>query len=76
MVYEYARIEQIHSVAQCPPRWAYPVQLLMNCKGVNLYSDLIISPINELADCTDHTTEIIARKEFQTLLPTSKFVEF
>ena len=29
MMHEYVRVEQIHSIAQCPERWSYPVFCLL-----------------------------------------------
>lgn len=32
MVYEYARITQVHSLNRFPPRWCYPISLLLHYK--------------------------------------------
>jgi hypothetical protein len=36
MMYEYARVEQIHSLSQCPERWAYPLHLLLSLKKIDI----------------------------------------
>ena len=42
MMHEYARIEQIHSIAQCSERWAYPLSLLLKLKKVDVDSELVV----------------------------------
>ena len=72
MMHEYVRVEQIHSIAQCPERWSYPVFcLLFNlAKITDIQNDLVIKPEPELlAKIDDHVTEIITGREYQTTLP-------
>lgn len=72
MMHEYVRVEQIHSIAQCPERWSYPVFcLLFNlAKITDIQNDLVIKPEPELlAKIDEHVTEIITGREYQTTLP-------
>ena len=68
MMYEYSRIEQIHSVAQCPDRWAYPIQLLMRLKKLDLHTELAIPPVQSMfGGCS--ATELVRGREYSTPLP-------
>jgi hypothetical protein len=48
MLYQYVRLEQIHSLAQCPDRWCFPLRLLLGLKKVDLHRELYILPIESL----------------------------
>lgn len=68
MMYEYCKMEQIHSVAQCPDRWAYPIQLLMRLKKLDLHTELAILPVQSMfSGCT--ATELVRGREYSTPLP-------
>lgn len=72
MMHEYVKVEQIHSIAQCPERWSYPVFcLLFNlAKITDIQNDLVIKPEPELlAKIEDNVVEIITGREYQTTLP-------
>ena len=69
MVYEYARLEQIHSIAHCPKRWSYPLRLIAHLKKVDLALDFWIQPIKELFSEEVEAMEILRGREYQTELP-------
>ena len=72
MMHEYVKVEQIHSIAQCPERWTYPVFcLLFNLAQLtDIANDLVIKPEPELlARIDENVTEIITGREYQTTLP-------
>ena len=61
MLYEYTKIEQIHSIAQCPERWSHPLRLLLQIKNVE---DLHVFPV--LSE--QSVVEIIPGREYVTEL--------
>ena len=71
MHYEYIRIEQIHSVAQIPSRWSYPLKLILSLKKLDPVSELFIQPIEEVLSPDLQAQEILRGKEYQTSLPTN-----
>lgn len=78
-MHEYVRIEQIHSICNCPPNWAYPVFCLL-FKLVpnlgNLLEELVIRPdMNAVTQLESQTTEIVNGREYQTNLPSTKIEE-
>ena len=64
MHYQYIRIEQIHSIAQVPKRWSYPLKLILSLKQLNPLRDLYVLPINEILSSEVEAQEIIRGKEY------------
>ena len=59
MVYQYVQVEQIHSVSQCPGRWAYPLSLLFKMNNIDIQNDLVIMTDQEIANCDKMVSEIL-----------------
>lgn len=68
MMFDYARVEQIHSIAQCPDKWAYPLHLLLSLKQIDVGQDLSIPATSSLFNYHEHATEIIPGREYATQL--------
>lgn len=69
MHYQYVRIEQIHSIAQVPKRWSYPLKMILALKQINPATELAILPIDEIMSIEMEAQEIVRGKEYQTSLP-------
>lgn len=69
MMYEYVRVEQIHSIAQFPERWAYPLGLLLQLNKINPETDLAITSCLATYKFNQNVVEIIRGREYQTALP-------
>ena len=69
MMYEYVRVEQIHSLAQFPERWAYPLGLLLQLNKINPATDLAIASCLSTYKHNQNVIEIIRGREYQTPLP-------
>lgn len=66
MVYEYMRATQVHSINRFPPRWCYPLSLLLHYRP-----DLALPP---QFSCHFHSatpcySELLRGKEYSTELP-------
>ena len=64
MIYQYIRIEQIHSVAQVPKRWSYPIKLLLSLKKVDPFTELAITPTDDIVSPEIEAMEIIRGREY------------